>query len=183
MSAARFPVIAVLLLAACAIAWRATKLSEAHTAASESDAALTAARTAAAETDRLAALPPTALSPGTSDAELLRAVQEALTAAGVASGAIRDLSIDSRSDERSAPGHAGLSRRSGRVNLAGVSLPQLGAALNALRLRLPPLRIEQINIQRENAGPDAPRYRVALAFAARAPSVLSPGVPHENNKR
>lgn len=183
MSAARFTAIAALLLAVCMIAWRATKLSEAHAAAAESDAALTAARDAAAEIDRLAALPPTALPPGTTDTELLQAVQEALAAAGVASGAIRDLSIDARSDERTGPGNAGLSRRSGRVSLAGVSLPQLGAALNALRVRLPPLRVEQISIQRENAGPDSPRYRVALTFAARAPVVLAPGAPHGNSRR
>jgi hypothetical protein len=183
MSVARVVAIAALLIASCVVAWRAARLAEVRSAASDSDTALATARGAAAEIDRLAALPPTALPPGTTDAELLRAVQEALAAAGVASGAIRDLSIDARSDERAGPGNTGLSRRSGRVNLAGVTLPQLGAALNALRARLPPLRVEQIAIQRENTAVDAPRYRVALSFAARTPIAASAGAPDENNKR
>ncbi|MBX9738089.1 MAG: hypothetical protein K2X32_14295 [Phycisphaerales bacterium] len=136
------------------------QVDESNTAAT----LLTDARSASEDIRRLAPRPATALDPRITDAQILRDVQDALQQAGVPAAAIRELSIDARADERAAAS-ADVIRRSGRLALDSTSLPLIGATLNALRARLPALRIDNISMQRASAPDTLPAtFRVTIGF-------------------
>ncbi len=160
--------------------WRGSLMVEATGQAESARDRLQMARSAAAEIERLSKLPATALAPGIRDSDLLREIQEALASSGLQTASIRDLAIDARTEDRGGgdgrgggggggAGTAGLQRRSGRLVLEATTLPQLGQALAALRERLPPLQIDQLNLQRTAVQDDTPSYRVTVGFVAFAP--------------
>lgn len=162
----------VLVTLACASAfcvWRAAALGFLRASSATLLADLEAAEITSLEVDRLSKLPATALSPGISDASFLRDLQEAFAAAGVPPSSTLDLAIDRRADDRTAPGELGLSKRAGRATFANLTLPQLGRVLNTIRVRLPPIRIEQISLKKEPGATDPPQFRVSMTFAAYAP--------------
>ncbi len=169
MKHSREIVVVALVCAASMCVWRGAALVSLRASSARLLTDLQAAEQIVLEIDRLAKLPATALAPGTSDASLLRDIQEAFAAAGVPSASIRELAIDPRTDDRSGPVGMGLSRRSGRANCVGLTLPQLGRVLNTLRVSLPPVRIEQIALNKETNVTDPPQFRVSLTFAAYAP--------------
>lgn len=172
MNYTRAVVLVVLACCASLCVWRGSELRSLRASSMRLLSDLQTAEQAVLEIEQLAKLPATALAPGTSDADLLRDMQDAFAAAGIPSGNIRELSIDPRTDERSGRAGAGLSRRAGRANCVGLTLPQLGRLLNTLRASLPPVRIEQISLNKEASAADQPQFRASLTFAAYAP--LSP---------
>jgi hypothetical protein len=172
----------VLVTLACASAfcvWRTAGLSFLRASSANLLTDLEAAEVTAMEIDRLSALPATALSPGISDASFLRDLKESFVAAGALPGGILDIAIERRTDERMAPGELGLSKRAGRATFANLTLPQLGRVLNTMRVRLPPVRIEQISLKKEPGAADPPQFRVSMTFAAYAPleSSRTAGLP------
>jgi hypothetical protein len=161
--------------------WRGSLMVEATDQAESARDRLQMARSAAAEIERLSKLPATALAPGIRDSDLLREIQEALASGGIQTASVRDLALDARTEDRGGgggvgggggAGTAGLQRRSGRLVLEATTLPQLGQALAALRERLPPLQIDQLNLQRTAVQDDTPSYRVTVGFVAFAPLPL-----------
>ncbi|CAN5830819.1 hypothetical protein BH11PLA1_BH11PLA1_01460 [soil metagenome] len=173
---ARATTVGVTLLALGFVAWRALALDAAQSAADNAgrDAAL--AQQALGDIQSLSRLPATALSPTLSDAELLRQLQESLTRAGVAAAELKELIIDGRQDG-GAGGTAGVLtisgviRRTGRFLLEGVTLERVGAALARLRSDIPPLRVEQITLEKmpEKDG-QPPVFRLRCGLAALTPT-------------
>ncbi len=152
------------IVLAALVGWRTVTLYAQIDDTSAAAASLTHARNASEDIRRLAPRPATALDPRITDAQILRAVQDALQQAGIPAAAIRELGIDARADER-ATISTDVIRRSGRVSLDSTSLPLIGATFNSLRARLPAIRIENIRMQRASA-PDAPSttFRVTIGF-------------------
>lgn len=156
----------VLFLGAAMVCWRLLLLVDAQDRESTLRRSLTVARQAVADIERVSRIPPSALPPGLRDADLLRDIETAVGAAGLAPGAVRDLALDGRADDRAGQSSPGLQRRSGRLVLDSVRMAQLGAVLNSLRARVPPLQIEQLALQRSSLQDDVPAFRVTITFAA-----------------
>jgi hypothetical protein len=149
----RLLVLCAIVLSVCLVVWRGHRAYEAQRAADSAQAQLQDATAAARTILELTPLPATAIAPEVTDAELLRQVQLVLSQAGIASGQIREITLDPDTVDSAALARNGatvgvLRRRTGRLALQGLTLPQLGSVLAGWQSSLAPLRIEQMRFQR-----------------------------------
>jgi hypothetical protein len=175
----RVLMVTLALTAPLAVLWHAHALRTDRARAQEAARDLQEARALQADIAALRAAPAVALAPGTSDADLLRLLQRAATDADLPATAVTQLVLDQRAEVlRTAA--ASITRRTGRMNLSDVTLPQLGRLLAQLRVGLPPVRFEQVSVQRARAdsadSADA-RLRVTISFAAMSTSLESSPSP------
>jgi hypothetical protein len=174
----RVIVTAASVLSVSLVGWRSFMAMSASGEARLARETLREAVAAAATVRELKPLPATAIAPDVTDAELLRDIQRVLGKSGVVSGQIREISIDPIAVEMSAAtgssaGSAMFQKRTGRIAIQGVSLPQVGKVLADWQTILTPLRIEQIRFQRvtnsNRGGAEAPPLDVNISFAALTP--------------
>lgn len=168
--------VALALAAPATVLWRAHALRTEHERAQAASRDLREARALQADIAALRAAPGVALAPGTSDADLLRLLQSAAAEADLPAAAVTQLVLDQRA-EVLRTGGLSIARRTGRMSIHDVTLPQLGRLLGRLRDRLPHLRFEQISVQRARAGGADARLHATITFDAMSTSLESSAPP------